>query len=87
MFKYAQLSSENVIIGISQLSGEVIADNMILINSLEVKLGSTYNPATGEFTPPDPQPEPEPLPTIEEEILVETRYQTMLLEMSTLGGM
>ena len=28
-----------------------------------------------------------PKPTIEEEILVETRYQTMLLEMSTLGGM
>lgn len=29
----------------------------------------------------------EPIQTVEEEILIETRYQTMLLEMTTLGGM
>lgn len=87
MYKHIQLNDENIVIGISELSGEVIADNMILINDLDVELGSTYNRETGEFTPPEPKPEPEPQPTIEEKILAENQYQTMLLELTTLGGM
>lgn len=86
MFKYAQLSDENVVIGISELSGEVIADNMILINDLDVNTGSMYNRTTGEFTPPEPQPNPEQKATAEEvaeETLLETKYQTFLLEMMT----
>ena len=85
--KYAQIDDENIVIGISQLSGEVIADNMILNNDLEVELGSTYNRETDKFIPPELQTEIEPQPSIEEEILIETRYQTMLLEMTNLGGM
>lgn len=84
MFKHAQLDDENIVIGISYLSGEVVADNMILINDLEVELGSTYNRTTGEFTPPEPQPEIEPKASIEEiaeETLLETKYQTFILEM------
>ena len=87
MFRYAQLSRDNAVIGISQLNGEVVDDNLILINDLEVELGSSYNRETDEFIPPEPQTEIEPQPSIEEEILIETRYQTMLLEMTNLGGM
>lgn len=68
MFKYAQLSDENVVIGISELSSEVIADNMILINNLDIITGSTYNRTTGEFIPPEPQPIPQPQPTLEEQM-------------------
>lgn len=87
MFKYAELNNENIVIAISRLSGEIIADNMILISDLEVELDSSYNRDTGEFTAPEPQPEPTPIPTIEEKILAENQYQTMLLELNTLGGM
>lgn len=84
MFKYAQLNNENVVIGISQLGGEVVADNMILINDLVVEQGSTYNPATDEFTPPEPQPIPEATTSAEEIAranLLEMQYQTVLIEM------
>lgn len=85
MFKYAQLNDENIVFAISDLAGEVSASNMILIADLDVELGSTYNRTTGEFTSPEPQPEP--TPTIEEKILAENQYQTMLLELTTSGGM
>lgn len=86
MFNYAQLNDEDTVIGISQLKGEVIADNMILINDLEVKMWSIYDRNTGEFTLPTPQPEPTETPSIEEQILAETQYQTALLEVNALGG-
>lgn len=84
MFIYAQLSEKNIVISISHLSGEVIAENMILINDLDVQLGSTYNRTTDEFAMPESQPEPELKATIEgvaEETLLETKYQTFLLDM------
>lgn len=86
MFEYAQLDAGNVVVGISQLSGEVAANNMIFIADKEVALGSSYNRETGEFTAPT-IPEPvEPQPTIEEKILAENQYQTMLLELNSAGG-
>lgn len=80
MFKYAQLNVGNVVEAISYLKDEVDANDMILINELEVKLGSTYNRTTGEFTPPEPQPEPEPTPTIEQrlEVIEMTSAHTQL---------
>lgn len=87
MFKYAQLNNENIVVGISYLSGEVLDENMILTGEIDVELGSTYNRETGGFTPPEPQPIPEPMPTTEEQILAENQYQTMLLELTSLGGM
>lgn len=84
MIKYAQLNDENTVVGISQLKSEIVDDNMILINNLDVELGSSYNRKTGEFTPPEPQPETEEKATVEqitEETLLETKYQTFLLEM------
>lgn len=58
----------------------------------EIQEGWDYNVETNEFTEPIiPEPEVHPTPeyvapdpTIQEEILYETKYQTMILEM---GGM
>lgn len=52
MFSYAQLNEKNIVVGISELTREVIADNMIKINGLEVELGSTYEKTTNTFVPP-----------------------------------
>lgn len=63
-------------------------DSIILIDITdkpEVREGWDYDSITGEFTEPI-YIEPEPIvaePTIEEQILYETKYQTLLLE----GGM
>ena len=41
---YAQLNEENICVGVSDLSGEVEADNMILLESFDVDiLGKKYN--------------------------------------------
>lgn len=82
--RYAELNKENIVNAISDLHSEENADNMIFINDLDVAMGSTYNQKTGEFTPPEPQPIPEPSVPIEEIIeanLLETQYQTLLIEM------
>ena len=64
---YAQLDG-NVVVGVSQLSGEVLADNMIdITNSKErPEIGSTYNAETKTFIPPVPIENFEPQPTLEE---------------------
>ncbi|AMJ40466.1 hypothetical protein [Anaerotignum propionicum] len=43
MFQYAQLNQEKICVGISQLSGKVDAENMILINEDAEVLGMQYN--------------------------------------------
>ena len=78
MFKYVQIDDENIVIGISQLSGEVISDNMILINDIEVELGSTYDSSTQTFTPPEVSPGLEQQPTLEE-MQAQTLLNTELL--------
>lgn len=68
------------------------AANIVLVDITdkpEVQEGWDYNGKTGEFTAPsilEPLPN-DPQPTIEEKILAENQYQTMLLELNTLGGM
>lgn len=77
MFKYAQLNNSKIVEGISYLKGEVIAENMILINDAEVVLGSTYDSITQTFTPPLPQSEQKVQPTLEEmqaQTLINTEY-------------
>ncbi|TKI53551.1 hypothetical protein FC756_23275 [Lysinibacillus mangiferihumi] len=87
MFIYAQLNNEDIVVGISQLSGKVDNDNMILINDLKVVMGSTYNRQTGEFTPPvisEPTPN-EPQPTLEE-MQAQTLLNTeVLIAMKNIG--
>lgn len=87
MFRYAQVNDDNIVIGISQLSGEVDNDNMVLINDLKVVMGSTYNRQTGEFTAPViPEPTPnEPQPTLEE-MQAQTLLNTeVLIAMKNIG--
>jgi len=67
------------------------APNIVLFDITgrnDIQEGWDYNSETGEFTAPIPiVPKPvEPQPTIEEKILAENQYQTMLLELNTLGG-
>ncbi len=44
MFYYAQIDEGSICIGVSQLSGVVTADNMILLETYDVSLlGKRYN--------------------------------------------
>ncbi|MDP1394755.1 hypothetical protein Q8G28_15325 [Lysinibacillus capsici] len=91
MFKYAQLDSNNVVKGISLLNGKIAAEDMILINDMDVVLDSIYNPETGEFTAPvilEPTPIEAP-PTVEEmqaQTLINTEYLIAMNEMGIEGG-
>ena len=60
MYKYAQIDSNNICFAVSYLSGEVIADDMIMLNEEDEPLGKKYNNGTWEELPPQPAPEPEP---------------------------
>lgn len=54
---YAQLNELNVVCGLSDLSGEVVAQNMIPLTSLSAaKLGDIYQ--NGAFITPEPEPSP-----------------------------
>ena len=37
MYNYAQLDEQNICIGVSQLSGEVVASNMIPIENMDIE--------------------------------------------------
>ncbi|MFJ3389958.1 MULTISPECIES: hypothetical protein [unclassified Lysinibacillus] len=87
MHTYAQLNENNVVIGVSQLSSKDDRNDMVLINDLEVKLGSIYNSGTGEFTAPIiPEPNPiEPQPSLEE-MQAQTLLNTeVLIAMKNIG--
>lgn len=46
---YAQLNDEKICIGVSDLSGDVIADNMIKIDNFDTELlGKKYNNGSWE---------------------------------------
>lgn len=84
MYRYANLDKNNVVFAISILHSEKTAEGLILTNDLRVVEGFIYNPETQTFSPPEPQPNPESKASIEEvaeETLLETKYQTFLLEM------
>lgn len=84
MYRYAQLNSDNEVEAISSLNNKVNDLNMIPINNNSVSLGDVYNHTTGKFVAQTPEAILTP-PTETEQILYETQYQTMLLEMG--GGM
>lgn len=53
---YAQIQS-GVVVGVSESSSPISAENMIAISSWQPELvGATYNSDTGEFTQPEPAP-------------------------------
>lgn len=55
---YAQLNEDNICFAISQLSGEVQADNLIVISSFDISIiGKKYVDGTWvEVEQPDPEP-------------------------------
>ena len=89
---YAQLNEENICVGISQLPGEVIADDMIQIDSYDTSLLRKIwqNGEWIENPNPEPEPEPAPEPTTTDELtelmLVLMEGQVTLFEMQ-LGSM
>lgn len=59
IFYYAQLDAEHFCVGLSQLSGEVIAEDMIRIDTYDINLlGLKYDVEAGEWTD-ERRPEPE----------------------------
>jgi len=61
-FYYAQINSENITVGISQLSGPVTAANMIPITEEQYSTGAPlncrYDAANNAWIPLPPPPEP-----------------------------
>lgn len=56
MFYYAQIDEKNICVGISQLSGEVVMQNMIPIGSVDGNLiGKRFNNGTWEENSPHPE--------------------------------
>ena len=88
MYKYAQLNDKNEVVGISYLSGEVTADNMILINDRDIALGSIYQRENDFFQIVEKVVDAveEPQISAEEKLLLEMEYHTILLETLT-GGL
>ena len=61
---YAQLNDENICVGVSDLSGKVEADNMILLESFDIDiLGKKYN--NGEWEKLHQEIEQNSEPTVE----------------------
>lgn len=79
--RFIKLDENNKIISIRY--GQEIVQGEIQSNTGE--LGQIMQP-DGSFITPEPDPI-EPEPTIEEQILFETQYQTAVLEILSLGGM
>ncbi|OUQ56241.1 hypothetical protein B5E58_11240 [Tyzzerella sp. An114] len=53
MFYYAQINEENICVGVSNLSSEVVADNMIIIDTMDTNLlGKKYNNGNWEAVEP-----------------------------------
>ena len=97
---YAQLDMNNICTGISQLSGEVQAPNMLQIENYDTTLmGKKYENWVWIEVPPEPMPIPEP--TEEEIVQAELLLNQLLMQeqlnsidevnaqilLNTMGGM
>ena len=50
MFFYAQINDDSIVVAVTNTSGEIVADNMIALNSFDISLnGKRYNRDTQEF--------------------------------------
>ena len=72
---YAQLNENSICISVTQLSGEVTADNLIQIETYNMSLlGKKYNNGEWEDIQKEPEPEeptiPEPIPQPTEQDLL-----------------
>lgn len=82
MYQYAQINENNIVVGVSGLSGIVEQPNMILVDEdVTVLIGYLYDQETGEFTAPvlpEPEPTPNPIPVDPIQQLIELQAQTVL---------
>ncbi len=61
---YAQLNEENICVGVSELSGEVEGDNMVLLDNYDISLlGKKYNDGSWKEIEKELPKEVEPEPT------------------------
>lgn len=61
---YAQIDEQQLCIGVSQLSGEVVADDMVELDSYDISvLGKLWQGGKWVDNPHPPQPEPSKEPT------------------------
>lgn len=87
-FIYAQLNGSKVF-AITYTTGELKGENLIDVSEHENPdslLGATYDGENFILSQPAEPTQAQELPTIEEQILAETQYQTALLETNTIGG-
>lgn len=88
MFIYAQLDSDSVVVGISQLSSEVLKENLINVTELaeQPEMGSLYDSAKNVFIASQSEKEPiEQRPSAEEaqtQTLLNTEYLVAMSELS-----
>lgn len=83
-YYYAQLSETGICVGLSDLSGEVTADNMILLESYDTTiLGKKYeNGVWVEVSEEEPATEPtetQPSNTEIKNLLLEVKEQNLIL--------
>ena len=79
MYAYAQIDSNGYIVSISNLSGEVTADNMIPVDA---GFNDLYQRWNGEEWEKIPEPEPEPTDSeILEKIAINSEYLAAMAEM------
>lgn len=68
MYIYAQIDENNICVGISELSGEIIENSMIPLDKYDLSiLDKKYNNGVWEEVP-QPEPEPTQLDRIEERL-------------------
>lgn len=66
---YAQIDEQQICIGVSQLSGEVVAADMVELDSYDINvLGKLWQGGKWVDNPNPPMPEPVPPPVTNEEL-------------------
>lgn len=85
MKKFAQIIDDKVHWVFESVERPPYPDDVQIVDvtGLDIKEGYIYHPETKGFTPPKPQLELEPRASLEEiaeETLLETKYQTFILE-------
>ena len=81
---YAQINDENICMAVSNLSGEVSADNLIPLEVFDASILGKKWTGDGWEDVPQPEPEPEPEPTqldkIEEQVYSNNDNSLIIME-------
>ena len=78
---YVQLDNDNVVVGLSDLSSGVEADNMVAVDTYDLDLlGRVYDAAAGTFGERQPVEPVEQIPTDMEVLTAKVDYISMVVE-------